>query len=180
MSAPHLHPPLSSRPGYLPRLCSRGGSLAPMFLALAQGGLLALALALPLPAFAQAGARDLSAQIAKVGQAWEKAYNAGDAAVVAALYTTDAQLMVPGAEPGSGPKAVQKLIAGDIALGGKLTLKTGDIVGFGDYVLETGSWVANSPDGKHLDHGPYLTLYKKADGGWKIYRDIWNSSMASK
>jgi uncharacterized protein (TIGR02246 family) len=163
--------------------------------------LLGLVLALPLPAFAQAGG-DLSrgshsnplrvlgprrhspsaqhAQVAKVGQAWEKAYNAGDAAAVAALYTPDAQLMVPAAEPGSGPKAVQKLIAGDMALGGKLTLKTGDIVGFGDYALETGSWVANSPDGKSLDHGPYLTLYKKADGGWKIHRDIWNSSRASK
>ena len=138
-------------------------------------GLIALALALPLPAFAQAG--DLSAQIAKVGQAWEKAYNAGDAAAVAALYTPHAKLMVPAAEPGSGPKAIQKLIAGDIALGGKLTLKTQDVVGFGDYALETGSWVANSPDGKHLDHGPYLTLYKKTDGGWKISRDIWNSSM---
>ena len=160
-----------------------------------------LVLALPLPAFAQAGG-DLSrgshsnpvqvpgprshspaahdAQVAKVGQAWEKAYNAGDAAAVAALYTPDAQLMVPAAEPGSDPKAVQRLIAGDIALGGKLALQTGDVVAFGDYALETGSWVAPSPDGKALDHGPYLTLYKKADGGWKIYRDIWNSSTASK
>jgi ketosteroid isomerase-like protein len=96
---------------------------------------------------------------------------------VAALYTTDAKLMVPGSEPGTGPKAIQKLIAGDIALGGKLTLKTEDVVGFGDYALETGKWVGNSPDGKHLDHGPYLTLYKKTDGAWKISRDIWNSSM---
>jgi uncharacterized protein (TIGR02246 family) len=143
-------------------------------------GLLALALALPLPAFAQAGAGNLRAEIGKVGEAWLKAYNAGDAAGVAALYTTDAKLMVPGAEPGSGPKAIQKLIAADIALGGKLALTTEDVVGSGDYAQETGGWVATSPDGKHLDHGPYLTLYKKADGGWKIYRDIWNSSMKSK
>jgi uncharacterized protein (TIGR02246 family) len=143
-------------------------------------GLLVLALASPLPAFAQAGAGNLRAQIEKVGQAWEKAYNAGDAAAVAALYTPDAKLMVPAAKPGSGPKAIQKLIAADIALGGKLTLKTEDVVSSGDYAVETGSWVANSPDGKHLDHGPYLTLYKKTDGGWKISRDIWNSSMKSK
>jgi uncharacterized protein (TIGR02246 family) len=138
-------------------------------------GLVALALALPLPALAQAG--DVKAQVEKVSQAWGKAYNAGDAAGVAALYTPDAKLMVPGAEPGSGPKAIQKLIAGDIALGGKLTLKTEDITGSGDYAVETGSWEAKSPDGKHLDHGPYLTVYKKTDGGWKISRDIWNSSM---
>ena len=142
--------------------------------------LLVLALALPLTAFAQAGAGDLGAQIAKIGQAWEKAYNAGDAAAVTALYTSDASLMVPRSEPGSGPKAIQRLIAADIALGGKLALTTKDVVGFGDYALETGSWVATASDGKHLDHGPYLTLYKKSDGGWKIYRDIWNSSMMSK
>ena len=143
-------------------------------------GLLALALVLPLPAFAQAGAGNLRAQIEKVGQAWQAAYNAGDAAGVTALYTPDAKLMVPGAEPGSGPKAIQKLIAADIALGGKLALTTKDVVSFGDYALETGGWVATSPDGKHLDHGPYLTLYKKAGGGWKIDQDIWNSSMTSK
>jgi ketosteroid isomerase-like protein len=110
------------------------------------------------PAFAQAGTGDLRAQIAKVSEGWEKAYNAGDAAAVAALYTTDAKLMVPGAETGSDPKAVQKLIAGDIALGGKVTLKMEDVVGFGDYALETGSWAAVE----------------------KIYRDMWNSSMPSK
>lgn len=143
-------------------------------------GLLTLALALPLPAFAQAGAGDLRAQIEKLDQVWQDAYNAGDAAAVTALYTTDAKLMVPGAEPGTGPKAIQPLIAADIALGGKLTLTLVDVVGFGDYAVETGSWVATSPDGKHLDHGPYLVLYKKVDGGWKVYRDIWNSSMPSK
>ena len=161
---------------------------------------LAPALTLPLPALAQAGAREYGAHtlpalsqspgashrsrtrasIAKVGQAWEKAYNAGDAAAVTALYTTDAILMVPGSEPGSTPKAIQALIAADIALGGKLALTTADVVGFGDYALETGSWVATVPDGKVVDRGPYLTFYKKAEGGWKIYRDMWTSSMPAK
>jgi uncharacterized protein (TIGR02246 family) len=123
---------------------------------------------------------DLHAQIEKVAQAWQKAYDAGDAAAVAALYSKDAVLMVPGSEPGSNPAAIQALIASDIKLGGKLSLTTQDVVGAGDYAVETGKWVANSPDGKHLDHGPYVTVYRKADGGWKIYRDTWNSSMPKK
>ena len=143
-------------------------------------GLLALALAIPCSAVAQAGPGNLRAQIEQQVQAWEDAYNAGDAAAVTALYTRDAKLLVPGAEPGSGPRAIQELIAADIALGGKLDLTLIDVVGFGDYALETGSWVATSPDGKHLDHGPYLVLYKRTDGVWKMYRDIWNSSMPSK
>jgi uncharacterized protein (TIGR02246 family) len=143
-------------------------------------GLLALALALPLPLFAQAGGADLRAEIAKMSQAWEKAYNAGDAAAVTALYTKDAKVMAPGAEPASGTKAIQAFLAADIAQGAKNTLTQADVVGFGDYALETGGWVATTADGKHLDHGPYMTLYKKVDGGWKILRDTWNSSMTSK
>jgi uncharacterized protein (TIGR02246 family) len=140
--------------------------------------LVALALALPLPAVAQSG--DLRAQLEKLGAAWEKAFNAGDAAGVAALYTKDAKVMAPGAEPVSGTKAIQDLFAADIAQGVKFDLTLEDAVGAGDYAMETGKWVATSADGKHLDHGPYATLHKKEGGGWKLYRDIWNSSMAQK
>ena len=140
-------------------------------------GLVALALALPLPAFAQAGAGDLRAQIGKMDQTWQKAYNAGDAAALAALYTPDAKVMAPGAEPASGTKAIQALFAADLGRGTKIALTQGDVVGFGDFALETGGWVATAADGKHLDHGRFMTLYKKVDGGWKIYRDISSSSM---
>jgi uncharacterized protein (TIGR02246 family) len=141
-------------------------------------GLVALALALPLPAFAQSG--DLRAQIEKLNDAWEKAYNAGDAAGVAALYAKDAQVMAPGAEAASGTKAIQEAFAAGMAGAPKFALTTVDVVGSGDHAVETGKWVATSADGKHLDHGPYMTLYKKEGGGWKISRDIWNSAMPQK
>lgn len=142
-------------------------------------GLVALALALPLPAFAQGGAAP-RAEIEKMDQAWEDAFNAGDAAALTALYTKDAQIMPPGAETASGSKAIQAHYATEVGQGAKNTLTTKDVVGFGDFAVATGGWVANSAEGKHLDHGTYMTLYKKVDGGWKIYRDTWNSSMAKK
>jgi uncharacterized protein (TIGR02246 family) len=143
-------------------------------------GLVALALALPLPVLAQSGEADLRAQTEKMDRAWEKAYNAGDAAALTALYTKDAKVMAPGAETASGTSAIQKLFAADIAQGAKNTLTLGDVVGFGDYALETGTFVATSAEGKHLDHGSFMTLLKKVDGGWKIHRDTWNSSMPQK
>ena len=142
--------------------------------------LVALALSLPLPALAQTGTADLRAQAEKMDRAWEKAYNAGDAAAVAALYTKDAKVMAPGAAPVSGTNAIQALFAAEMGQGVKDTLTQEDVVGFGDYALETGSYVANSADGKHLDHGSFMTLLKKVDGGWKIHRDTWNSSMPQK
>ena len=137
----------------------------------------ALVLALPLPALAQAGGNDLRAQIAKMDQAWQTTYNAGDAAALTALYTQDAKLMPPGVEPASGSAAIKAFFTTDIAGGAKNTLTLGDVVGFGDFALETGGWVATAADGKHLDHGTFMTFYKKVDGAWKIYRDTWNSSM---
>jgi uncharacterized protein (TIGR02246 family) len=141
-------------------------------------GLVALVLAFPLPALAQSG--DLRAQAEKMDRAWEKAYNAGDAAAVTALYTKDAKVMAPGADAASGTKAIQTFFEGDLAGGAKNTLQMEDVVGFGDYALETGKYVATSADGKHLDHGTFMTLLKKVDGGWKIHRDTWNSSMPQK
>jgi uncharacterized protein (TIGR02246 family) len=143
-------------------------------------GLAALVLAAPLPASAQASAADLRAQIVKMDQAWMAAYNSGDAAALTALYTPDARVMAPGAEPISGSAAIKTFFTADVAAGAKNTLTLTDVVGFGDYAVETGGWVANAKDGKHLDHGTFMTVYKKVDGGWKIYRDTWNSSMGMK
>ena len=142
--------------------------------------LVALTLAMTLPAMAQNGGGDLRAEIGKLDQAWQKAYNAGDAAALTALYTKDAQVMAPGAETASGSSAIQAYFTADVKAGAKNTLTLEDVVGFGDYALETGKYVATSAEGKHLDHGKFMTLYKKTGGGWKISRDTWNSSMASK
>jgi len=141
-------------------------------------GLVAMALTLPHPALAQGA--DVRAEAEKMDQAWQKAYNAGDAAALTALYTKDAKVMAPGAEPASGTKAIQALFEADVAQKVKNTLTQEDVVGFGDYALETGKYVATSADGKHLDHGSFMTLLKKVDGGWKIHRDTWNSSMPQK
>ena len=141
-------------------------------------GLVAMALTLPHPALAQGA--DVRAEAEKMDQAWQKAYNAGDAAALTALYTKDAKVMAPGAEAASGTKAIQALFEADVAQKVKNTLTQEDVVGFGDYALETGKYVATSADGKHLDHGSFMTLLKKVDGGWKIHRDTWNSSMPQK
>jgi uncharacterized protein (TIGR02246 family) len=138
----------------------------------------ALALAFSLPAMAQAGAPDLRAQIGKMDQAWQAAYNAGDAAALAALYAEDAKLMAPGAEAVTGRAAIQALFAQDIARGSKNTLTTVEVFGGGDFAIAVGGWVETGADGAHKDHGPYVTVYKRAGGDWKIYRDTWNSSMS--
>jgi uncharacterized protein (TIGR02246 family) len=140
--------------------------------------LCALALVAPLPAAAQGGGP--RAEIDKAVQAWQKAFNAGDIPAVAAFYTKDALLMPPGADPVTGPEGVQAVFAPVAKTREQMQLTTTDVTGSGTTALETGKWVMTSRDGKHLDHGQYLVFYKKEGGRWKIYRDIWNSSMPPK
>src|SRR3954454_16165603 len=104
-------------------------------------GLVALALVTPLPAVAQSASGDLRAQIEGMDRAWEKAYNAGDAAALTALYAKDAKLLAPGAEPASGTQAIGAFFAKDVAGGAKNAITLSDVVGAGDSAVETGSWV---------------------------------------
>jgi uncharacterized protein (TIGR02246 family) len=140
-------------------------------------GLAALILALPLTAAAQAGAGDLKAQVTKMDQAWQTAYNAKNAAGLAALYAEDAKVMAPGSATVSGRAAIQAFFAEQFKQDGTNTLTTGEVLDGGTYVIAIGGYVATGPDGKHLDHGTYVTIYKKVGGSWMIYRDTWNSSM---
>jgi len=138
----------------------------------------ALLLVLPLRASAQAGAGDLKSQIAKMDQAWQTAYNAKDAAGIAALYAQDAKVMAPGHATVSGRTEIQAFFAEQFKQPGKNTLTTAEVLDGGTYAIAIGGYVATGPDGKHLDHGTYVTIYKKVGANWMIYRDTWNSSMA--
>lgn len=138
----------------------------------------AAAALLVLPTALQAqGSDEARAAIAAASEQWARAYNAGDAAGVAALYTADAMLLPPGGEPVTGREKVLAYWQQDMAGGAQVKLETKEVHGHGDGAVEVGGYVANAEDGTHLDHGKYVVVWKKVDGSWKLHRDIWNSSM---
>jgi ketosteroid isomerase-like protein len=144
--------------------------IRPAFLA----GTLAVALML-VPHTAQA--QDAKTEVTKASEAFEVAYNANDGTALASLYSADAVVMPPGAEPASGGAAIKAMFATPNPAGITMDLKIKDLMVSGDLVVETGGWTATDPAGAHLDHGTYLAVWKKMDGGWKMIRDTWNSSM---
>ena len=125
-------------------------------------------------------ATDISATIQPMTEAWQGAWNRGDAATIAALYGPEAKLMVPGAELATGPAEI--LAALEAAVGAKgdtsLQIESSGTEAYGVIAVETGSYVTTGGDGAHLDHGKFLAVWKQQAGEWKLYRDIWNSSMA--
>jgi uncharacterized protein (TIGR02246 family) len=112
-----------------------------------------------------------------VADAWAERFAANDAAGVAALYAEDAQLLPPDNEIVSGRAAIREFIAKNNAPGGpKLQIATIETHVFGDYAHRQGGFMFKGPDGAVINTGKFMELWKKVDGKWLIYRDMWSSN----
>ena len=103
----------------------------------------------------------------------------GDSVGLASLYTSDAKFMTPNMPTASGRNGVQSAFAGLFAAMGtpSLTLTANEVWGTEELVTEVGSYTMTDKNGKEIDKGKYIDLWKMEDGKWKIHRDIFNSDM---
>ncbi|WP_208696004.1 YybH family protein [Mesorhizobium sp. M8A.F.Ca.ET.057.01.1.1] len=109
-----------------------------------------------------------------------KAYNSKNAAGVASKYAEDAAAFPPDMARVDGRQNIQKLWQGAVDMGiSELKLTTREVQESGDFAYEPGTFFLKAPgkDSKLVDQaGKYVVVWKKGqDGGWKLYRDIWNS-----
>jgi uncharacterized protein (TIGR02246 family) len=116
------------------------------------------------------------------GAKWTEAFNRGDAAGVATLYTDDATLLPPNNEMLHGKQKIQEFWSGGIQMGLKdVAFAIVDVGGSGDTAYEIGKYsLTIQPEGQAAmtDSGKYVVVWKRqADGTWKLHVDIWNSSM---
>lgn len=113
---------------------------------------------------------------------FSEAFNRGDAAGVAALYTEDATLLPPYSEAVQGKQGVQEFFDTGIKMGQTdLAMTIVDVGGSGDTAYEIGRYTIKiQPEGQETmaDTGKYVVVWKRqADGIWKLHLDIWNSSI---
>jgi ketosteroid isomerase-like protein len=103
----------------------------------------------------------------------------GDSVGLASLYTSDAKFMVPNMPTAHGKNGVQSAFAGLFAEMGtpNLTLSANEVWGTEELITEVGSYTMTDKNGKEMDKGKYIDLWKMEDGKWKIHRDIFNSDM---
>lgn len=119
------------------------------------------------PAANKAAADELAAT-------WVKAFNAGDATAVAALYAEDAHSMPPDGAAITGRSAIEAYWRQDIGSGGVVTkLTPGDSVAQGDLLHVDGVYEVAGKDGVILGKGQYQQLWRRADSQWKVQHEIW-------
>ena len=117
------------------------------------------------------------ATIEKLNDVWTAAFNKGDAAAVATLYTEDAYVLPPGSAMVKGRPAIEafwrqatqqmtdaKLTTVDVLPLGRSAARE-----IGTVTLKTKSQPAQEIVGK------YVVLWRKVGRDWKLATDTWNT-----
>ncbi len=107
------------------------------------------------------------------------AFNAGDGAGVAALYTEDAALLPPGGTQVNGRAAIQDFWQGAIDSGMKIdSLGAVEVDANGNIAGEIGEFVLSVPGegGASKVPGKYIVIWKRDGHSWMLHRDIWNTN----
>lgn len=118
-------------------------------------------------------------QIQKAAENFSAAYVRGDYKTMLTHYVDDAVLMPPGQDMIYGKEAIYKFWTRDTAYhqvfhktkSDKLEIK-------GTVAFDNGYWYSESVyNGKSrpLASGKYLIIWRKENGEWKMYHDIWNN-----
>ena len=119
-------------------------------------------------------------KIEENGKMMVEAIAEGDAEAFGAYFAEDARLNLSGKPALEGRMAIIEAHKAMTENGMKLMIDPEDIYVGGDYATEYGTFEIHSPDGQKVDYGFYSTLWTKAEGDWKIIRDVVSSSVSSK
>jgi len=126
----------------------------------------------------QSTSNGVRSAIAAADEQFMAAYNAGDAAGLAALYTEDAQLMPPNSDFVAGREGLQGFWQAVMNMGiEKAQIDIIEVEDHGDTAIEVSRYELQDGSGQALDAGKFIVVWKRESGQWKLHRDIFNSSL---
>jgi len=130
-------------------------------------------LASPSPS-AQSG--DVRAAIDAANAKFAAAWGKKDAAAMSALYTANATLLPPNVGRVSGSEAILEFWKAAMAAAPPaFKLTSTEVEAHGDTAHEVGTYQMFGSDGKVVETGKYVVIWKREGGQWKLHRDMWSS-----
>lgn len=116
-------------------------------------------------------------EVISAGEIFVIAINNGDSIGAANCYTRDAKIMRPNSKPIVGRTNIQKAFTKRLEHGKlRFSMKTIAIYGGENELTAEEEWMLSDNQGKIIDEGKSLEVYKKEDGKWKMFRDCFNSN----
>ena len=117
------------------------------------------------------------ATIEKLNDAWTAAFNKGDAAAVAALYTGDAYVLPPGSAMVKGRGAIEAFWRQAAQQMSDPKLTTLDVLPLGrSAAREIGTVTLKTKSQPPQEVvGKYVVVWRKVGRDWKLATDIWNT-----
>jgi uncharacterized protein (TIGR02246 family) len=118
------------------------------------------------------------AAIEKLNDAWTTAFNKGDTAAVAAMYTEDAYVLPPGVEMIKGRANIEAFWRQAAQQMGDAKLTTLDVLPLGpEAAREVGTVTLKTKSQPSQEiSGKYVVVWRKIGPDWKLATDIWNSN----
>lgn len=122
----------------------------------------------------------VKAEIEAANKKFMDMFAAGDSVGIASSYTTDARFMSEGAPAVEGRANIQTDMSNIFKAGiTGVDIRLENVYGVGDLIAEEGELTIYA--GKEaVSEEKYIVLWKKEDGTWKMFRDIYNSNWPAK
>lgn len=107
-----------------------------------------------------------------------KAFVTGDSASLVNAYTEDGKIFPPNSDAVIGRPAIAGLISQYLKFGiKKFHDETTALYGNEDNLIEEGNYFMGDDKGNTIDKGKYIDVWRKVNGDWKIYSNMFNTSM---
>src|ERR1043165_2781197 len=119
-------------------------------------------------------ASDVTSEINKQNEGFDKAYAAKDFTTLGKFYDENAIVYAQGVEVTKGRTAIQKLWESYKDTWTNAHFQTIEVLDAGKYAVQFGKYDAMY-QGKP-DQGRYITVWKNEGGKWMIVRDSWYSN----
>jgi uncharacterized protein (TIGR02246 family) len=118
---------------------------------------------------------DIKKAIEDLDAAYTKAYNKGDAAGCAAVFSEDVVTLAPGQPMTRGRKALEEIVRSmiDKTSGGKHSNKLVEYGVEGDLAYQVGTYAVTGTNPP--EQGKFVNILRRQpDGTWKVYVAIFN------
>ena len=113
-----------------------------------------------------------------VCQQFKKSIEHGDVGNIGSLYTEDAKILPPNMDMLEGRDTIQKFWQGALEMGIKsYQPEIIEVEYSGNLGFFLGKYTLYGDGNKIINKGKFVTVFKNVDGEWKVYRDIFNSSV---